>query len=55
MGKVWKITNMENDIRNFKISKWHQLKLSSLYLAKVMAIPDFFKSFCQEISKISKF
>jgi hypothetical protein len=56
-----KIQNFEYEVirRTFIRTKWHQLQLSSLYLAKVMAIPDFFKEFLrifiQEISKIPYF
>jgi hypothetical protein len=37
-------------------TKWYQLKLSNLYLAKVIVIPEFFKSFWQVLfKKIPKF
>jgi hypothetical protein len=37
-------------------TKWYQLKLSNLYLAKSIAIPEFLKSFWQVLfKKMSKF
>jgi hypothetical protein len=53
-----KISNFQDDViwKTAIRTKWYQKQLSSLYVAKVMAIPDFFKEFLrifiQEISKI---
>jgi hypothetical protein len=40
-----KFLNLWGHLENSKNSEWNQLLLSSMYLTKVMAIIDFFKSF----------
>jgi hypothetical protein len=59
--EISKIPNFEYKVRwRTPIrTKLYQMQLSSLYVAKVMVIPDFFKEFLrifiQEISKIQNF
>jgi hypothetical protein len=59
--EISKIPNFEYRVRWRTLirTKWYQMQLSSLYVAKVMAIPDFFKEFLrifiQEIKKKIKF
>jgi hypothetical protein len=59
--EISKIPNLEYEVR-WKTpirTKWYQMQLSSLYVAKVMVIPDFFEEFLrifiQENSKIPNF